>query len=270
MNEYPYYLICKKCYTNPDIKLKDNEDIIISCSKCNINVNERIENIVNYSSKYVSNAIKFCSSKHEEIIPSNIYCKTHNLFLCQDCFNNHKNEVPIGDDIIKIYFQNSSGCITEFNISKKIPVNEILKMYISNFGNPESLIDQFNFHFNEQIIDIKEQKSLEELEIMNNSTIIAMGPEIIIPSESYYFLKESFCIKNHTFIRLNKLKKNICIFHNKNLSLKCIQCNMEICDECKKDHNEHLIQKKDNKNMLLKKEYMEFENYIINNENRKR
>ena len=271
LNEYPYYLICKKCYTSPDIELKDNETIIISCSKCNINVSERIENIVNYSSKYVSNAIKFCDSKHEEITPSNIYCKTHNLFLCQDCFNNHKNEIPIGDDIIKIYFQNSKGCKTEFNISKKTPVNEILKMYISNFGIPENLIvEQFIFHCNGQKIDIKEPKSLEELEIMNNSIIMAMGPEIIIPTEPYYFLKESFCIKNHKFIRFNKLKKNICIFHNKNLNLNCIQCNMEICDECKIDHNEHLIQKKDNKNIYLKKDFMEFENYIINNENRKR
>ena len=32
LNEYPYYLICKKCYASPDIKLKDNETIIISCS----------------------------------------------------------------------------------------------------------------------------------------------------------------------------------------------------------------------------------------------
>ena len=61
LNDNPFYLVCKKCYTSPDIKLKDNETIIISCSKCNINVNERIENIVNYSSKYASNAIKICS-----------------------------------------------------------------------------------------------------------------------------------------------------------------------------------------------------------------
>ena len=182
LNEYPYYLVCRKCYTNPEIKLKDNETIIISCSKCNINVNEKTENIINYSSKYVSNVIKFCSSKHDEITPSNIYCKTHNLFLCQDCFDKHKNQ----EDIIKI------------------------------------------------------------------------------------FIKESLSIKNHKFIRLNKLKKNICIFHNKNLNLNCTQCNMEICDECKIDHNDHLIQKIDNKNIFLKKDYMEFENYIINNENKKR
>jgi hypothetical protein len=116
-NEYPFYLICQKCYNSPLIELKDNENVLISCWKCNITVNERIENIVNYSSKYVSNAIKFCSSKHEEITPSNIYCKTHNLFLCQNCFNNHKNEVPIGDDIIKIKFNHTTGFIIELDIS---------------------------------------------------------------------------------------------------------------------------------------------------------
>ena len=91
MNEYPFYLICKNCYNTPEIELKDyNETILISCSECNINDNETIENIVNYSSKWVSNAIKYCDTKHEEKIPSNIYCKTHNIFLCQDCFLTHK------------------------------------------------------------------------------------------------------------------------------------------------------------------------------------
>lgn len=81
MNEFPFYLICKKCNNIPEIELKDNEIVSITCSQCNNNVNERIENLVNYSSKYISNAKKFCNSKHEEIIPSYIFCKTHDLFL---------------------------------------------------------------------------------------------------------------------------------------------------------------------------------------------
>ena len=45
---------------------------------------------------------------------------------------------------------------------------------------------------------------------------------------------------------------------------------MEICEECKSDHNDHLTQKKDNKNIFLEKDYIEFENYIENNEKKKK
>jgi len=268
-NEYPFYLICKKCHNNPLIELKDNENVLISCSKCNINVDEKIENIVNYSSKYISNTIKFCSSKHEEITPSNIYCKTHNLFLCQNCFNNHKNEVPIGDDIIKIKFELGTGFKIEFDISKKTPINILLKMYMKNINYPEYLMGQtIIFLFNGNKIDIKSQKTLEEFGLTDRITIVVIDLENdmnLIP-----FFQESFWEKNHNFIRLNKLKNNICIFHNKILILNCIQCNMEICDECKINHKKHLLKKIDNSKIYKLNDYKEFENFIINNENKKR
>lgn len=65
MNEYPFYLICQECGNIPLIELlEDNDNVLISCSKCNINNNEKIENIVNYSSKWVTNAIKYCDLVH--------------------------------------------------------------------------------------------------------------------------------------------------------------------------------------------------------------
>jgi len=269
LNEYPFYLICKKCYNNPKIELKDYESILISCSKCNINTIERIENIVNYSSKYVSNAIKFCDSKHEEITPSNIYCKTHNLFFCQECFNKHKNEVPIGDDIVKLIFQASSGFKIELNVSKKTPLNEVLKIYMKNIGYEENLMDvDMYFLFSGGLLDINSQKTIEELKMVNNDHIIVENNGNNINPISYE--EESFWVQNHNFIRFYKLKKNICIFHNKDFILNCIQCNMKICDECKNNHNNHLIHEIDNKSIFLQKEYMEFENFIINNENKKR
>lgn len=50
-NEYQFYLKCKKCNKSPEIILNDNENIIISCNKCEIHENEKIENICNYSSE---------------------------------------------------------------------------------------------------------------------------------------------------------------------------------------------------------------------------
>ena len=50
LSEYSYYLVCKECYNSPVIELKDDETILITCSKCKIkNEIEKIENIVNYS-----------------------------------------------------------------------------------------------------------------------------------------------------------------------------------------------------------------------------
>jgi serine/threonine protein kinase len=64
--EHPFYLKCKKCNTPPEIILKDNDNIIISCYFCGIYENETIENVVNYSSKWVTNEIMAipCSTKH--------------------------------------------------------------------------------------------------------------------------------------------------------------------------------------------------------------
>lgn len=90
-HEYPFYLFCPKCGNSPPIKLiKLNEIISMSCFKCNINMNERFENIVNYSSKLVTKDIKLYDLEHKEKISANIYCKNHNLFLCKDCLKLHK------------------------------------------------------------------------------------------------------------------------------------------------------------------------------------
>ena len=276
MDEYPFYLICQKCYNSPNIELKSNEYILISCSKCKINVYERIENIVNYSSKYVSNAVKFCNSKHNEIIPSKIYCKTHNLFLCQDCFNNHKDqkeykykgsEVLKKDNEINVIFQSADlhNKIVLKN-PNNTPLNEVIKMYLKRIGFFEELKEaNLNFLYNGISLDIKSKKTLQELKIGDGSLIILNIPDTKIISHSY--LEESFWCKNHNFIRFNNLKKQNCIFHNKNLNKNCIKCNMKICNECMNDHKDHSIEIIDNKNS---KDFQEFENFIINNENNKR
>ena len=54
-NEYQFYLKCKNCNYPPEIILNDNENIIISCNKCNLYENEKIENICNYSSEWITN-----------------------------------------------------------------------------------------------------------------------------------------------------------------------------------------------------------------------
>ena len=45
---------------------------------------------------------------------------------------------------------------------------------------------------------------------------------------------------------------------------------MEICDECMENHKNHSIKKLNNNNLLYKKDLEEYENFIIDNENKKR
>ena len=119
-HEYQFYLKCKKCNKSPEIILNDNENIIISCNKCEIHENEKIENICNYSSEWTSNNIEIsCSTRHKqyvssdlknikyyidfvysflfdkaiiEYIPSCKFCKSCNIFLCEECLKNHQKK----------------------------------------------------------------------------------------------------------------------------------------------------------------------------------
>ena len=132
MNEFPYYMICPKCLNLPKIEKKDNETILLSCEKCNIHANEKIENIVNYLSKWVSNIIKYCQGEHEERRPSSIYCKIHNLFLCQDCFENHEqkhdfilNQDYKGNKLLIVFFNISDRKYFSLKVFDEMPINEI-------------------------------------------------------------------------------------------------------------------------------------------------
>ena len=144
-------------------------------------------------------------------------------------------------------------------------------MYIINIGIPQNLMDEpIYFLFKGDKIDFESQKTLEQFGVDDGAIILAMPNEDNDLLFNRFSLEESFWNKNHNFIRLNKLKKNICIFHNKDLILNCIQCDMKICNECKNNHNNHSIEKIDNKNIFPKEDYMEYENFIINNENKKK
>ena len=67
INVIPFYFSCIKCKEIPEIILNDNENLFIFCNNCKISNKEKIENVVNYSSKWISNKIiKFCSTKHEK------------------------------------------------------------------------------------------------------------------------------------------------------------------------------------------------------------
>ena len=96
MNEFPFYFSCLNCKEIPEVILSDNENLFIFFNNCKISNTEKIKNVVNYSSKWISNEIiKFCTTKHKKKILSNIFCKTCKLFLCNECLVNIKLTMKI-------------------------------------------------------------------------------------------------------------------------------------------------------------------------------
>ena len=128
IDETPFYFSCKKCKKVPNIFLSDDKNLFIYCEECGKKANEKIENIVNYNSEWITNEIiKFCNTKHEDKILSVIFCKTCNLFLCEECLNQHKEN-------------NESHEFIELNK---------LKINFCNFHNKK--LTQFCFDCNEEI-----------------------------------------------------------------------------------------------------------------------
>ena len=82
-NEYQFYLKCKNCCYPPELIIKeDNKNIDIYCNKCNIYENEKIENICNYSSEWITNYIEIsCNKKHKH---KNLKTNKKNLYYIID------------------------------------------------------------------------------------------------------------------------------------------------------------------------------------------
>ena len=81
---------CNNCYNAPEIILKDNEYIILTCPNCNIIKNENLENISNYSSEWITNETNnFYSSKYAKEI--------HSSFNYNDLINNNENSFDLNN-----------------------------------------------------------------------------------------------------------------------------------------------------------------------------
>lgn len=93
LNEKFFFISCKNCHNIPEILLKDNENLLIECINCNTKKEEKVSNICNYLSEWMTNKIiSFCELEHKEKIISSYLCKTCNLFLCQKCYEIHNED----------------------------------------------------------------------------------------------------------------------------------------------------------------------------------
>ena len=100
---FPFFLSCRKCNNAPEVILKDNLFIIITCPNYNIIENENIQNFSNYSSCWIANELKnFCSLNHNEKTVSSIYCRICDNYICNECLKNHHHRNKNYDELIKI------------------------------------------------------------------------------------------------------------------------------------------------------------------------
>ena len=114
---------------------------------------------------------EFCDLTHKGKISANIYCKIHDLFLCQNCLklhkeiinsdiqmiskdnffiqrkwrNNYTDKSTGEDDLIRICFMNVNRAKLLLNISKKASINETLKKFLFIIKLQENFIDKINF-----------------------------------------------------------------------------------------------------------------------------
>ena len=90
LNEKYYFFSCYKCHNIPSLLLTDNGSLLIECINCSIKKVEKITEIANYSSKWISNEVySSCVLNHEEKITPLVFCKMCNLNLCEQCYKSH-------------------------------------------------------------------------------------------------------------------------------------------------------------------------------------
>ena len=125
LNERYYFFSCYKCHNIPSILLKNNNSLIIECNNCGIKQVEKIRNISNYSTEWISNEVyKSCVLNHEEKRTPLFFCKICNLNLCEECSKLHNKNHELENlkdfnisfcsyhNIKMIYF--CQDCDTEF------------------------------------------------------------------------------------------------------------------------------------------------------------
>ena len=151
------FLSCKQCSNNPEIFMKDNENIILECKYCSIKKEEKISNIFNCSSEWIKNKNeKLCISNHDTNVVANIFCKTCNSFLCNECFEMHKKEQNFYHNYIKVEKLKMNFCNYH---------NKIFSYYCEQC-DVEFCQKCFDSHFTHKYIDYNDKNNIYN-EILN-------------------------------------------------------------------------------------------------------
>ena len=205
LNDNPFFLLCNHCKIFPEISLLNKEYVILECNNCNKSKKEKIKDISNYSSEWVSNEgfndIKtkkyytktelyysyFCENCKFEFSEKNLNIhKAHNIVHYDEVFN--LNSLSLFSEKIKnnqtekykyinqtlINLDNMS--IKDKNIlpSLKKIISNILEIYYKDLEDEQNLISFFKIIFATfRIIENEKNKSIKNyISILSNIILL--------------------------------------------------------------------------------------------------
>ena len=218
LNNSPFFLNCKNCFNVPEVILKDNKYIIINCPNCNIIENENLDNLTNYTSKWITNEINnYCNFNHDEKIISSLYCRECNKFFCINCRKNHSNKYH-NHDIIKIKDLKIGFCHQHYNKYNhycdicKFEMCEICKNYHEHKNKiKKGLSDYINMNKFE-IFLIKAEETKKEKYLIISKTKTLLENIFTEDRESYILLKNIISEIIKEFYKDLKTEQNLIYF----------------------------------------------------------
>lgn len=155
--EHMFFFSCRQCNKIPKIIIKDNEKIIFKCDNCNIEKLDKIIDILNSKSKWLSKDFK---SFEKNVIQSqkklNDY--SHKLIVLNSIFNNIPTFLNNQYKFISKFFLtfiNKNRDDEDKIIDKKI-TSQILNIYISDLKNKQNMFLLAVIIFNTFKLDIND------------------------------------------------------------------------------------------------------------------
>ena len=179
--------------------MKDNENLMISCKNCSIRKQEKIENIVNFSSEWIKNDFKYnIRFRSEEEI------NYFERFLKNAEKHKKAKSKRLNESFILLENYRTKYSKTKEKLNETI--NNILNIFYKNLKTEQNLI------FLAKILIFSYNMYDSEIEIKNNfKEILSLIYKCFENEKIEEFFKIIDIEKNSfmTFIEINELKQNI-------------------------------------------------------------
>ena len=160
--DHMFFFSCRECNYIPKIVFTDDKKLILKCDNCNLETTDKITDILNSRSKWLSMDFK-SFEKNVTQSKKKITDYNHNLYVLNYLFNNVPTFLNNQYKIISKFFLtfiNKSRDDMDKEIDKKI-TSLILNIYISDLKNKQNMFILAVILFNTfklDVIDIKKDK----------------------------------------------------------------------------------------------------------------
>ena len=177
LNSSPFFLSCKNCHKNPLVYLKNEEFVMLECIHCSIKKDEKISNLFNYSSEWITNNYKYIENNVYNY-DDKFYYDILNINLFKTFLENAKKV-----EKNKYNFAYHVTYCLQYRISndpqiKKIAnetISEIIKIFFKDLKIIQNLIflsklifSTFKLSSNKNILEEKYKKIINEINAIFN------------------------------------------------------------------------------------------------------